>query len=616
MRGRELLSKYISSGLSNDERFELEKLALDDDFLADAWEGLSSKESKNAQQILAILDERLSSLHPVAKVVPIYKKLWPYAVAASLALVLSVGILLKSEQGHDTGIMASVVAEQEVTEKMADASIQDESTEEEDVAETDDPISPKVEEKVTVSKKTMVELPAPDVVTEERSDVSSSFASAGYEVQQKNTAGHKIIANAQINSDGANSPNRSIRTSKESLLEKSSDANTINLKRRASQTSNSDVLVGRLIESENSQQGNVAILKGEARSNDPILNGLSKEKLQSIPPKERSVPIPNTEEVVTNTSADGRILKPLELKREMATLDTEVGDMTLIETDQSIDIRDFIALQDSVTIITSTEDDSFVAVLDNADSGLSASAISHSALTLAPEFADACAAAKAIYKTDYTLSPSPERAREIYNLLKENGCPTDGTDSFMTELRLEYENWAAQQNTKKAVAFDSIEPTQNYKSISEFEDRITINWDNASNEKDPRKKAELYLENASLFFRGLKNHERGKEQALKALEIDSKLGKALMILGDMYASTARSCGDDWNQRLAILAAYDKYEEAKTIDPSSESEASSKMNKYRSSFPLKDTGFMRGVKAGDEQRVGCWIDEVVKVRYRN
>ena len=84
----------------------------------------------------------------------------------------------------------------------------------------------------------------------------------------------------------------------------------------------------------------------------------------------------------------------------------------------------------------------------------------------------------------------------------------------------------------------------------------------------------------------------------------------------MYATTARSCGDSWNQSLAILAAYDKYAKARSIDLKSADEASGKMKRYRSSFPLKDEGFMRGVKAGDEQRVGCWINEVVKVRYRD
>ena len=83
----------------------------------------------------------------------------------------------------------------------------------------------------------------------------------------------------------------------------------------------------------------------------------------------------------------------------------------------------------------------------------------------------------------------------------------------------------------------------------------------------------------------------------------------------MYATTARSCGDSWNQRLAILAAYDKYAKAKSIDPDAGEEASSKMGKYRSSFPMKDDGFMRGVKAGDAQKVGCWIGETVKVRYQ-
>ena len=40
-RGALLIDKYIREGLTPEERYELEKLALDDPLLAEAWEGLS-----------------------------------------------------------------------------------------------------------------------------------------------------------------------------------------------------------------------------------------------------------------------------------------------------------------------------------------------------------------------------------------------------------------------------------------------------------------------------------------------------------------------------------------------------------------------------------------------
>ena len=616
MRGRDLLSKYIQSGLSNDERFELEKSALDDDFLADAWEGLSSKESKNAQQILSRLDKQLSTRSPEVKIVPIYKKLWPYAVAASLALVLSVGVLLRSDQGLDAGSMASVATEQKTTETMADVSTQEESSDDEDIAQAAETIPTKEDETLNTSKGTKAESPAPAIVRSEKVEASGSFASVDLNVEEDNTAGHKILANARGESIDENSLTRSTSNYKAKLGDQSTTTDDIKLKRRT-------IPEGQLeqkVSISNSAQNNGSILRDDAKSNDPILIGLSKDKLRSIPQEERPVPIPNSEEVKEpSTPADWLILKKLELNRETASADEEV--VSVIELDQSFDLGAHIPLQDSGDLIVLAEDDGFVAIQDNLDSGLSTQLVTkdlHGAnlSSFAPTINDECAKAKEDHKAEYYMDPSPVRSKDLYNLLKTKGCPTDGSDAFMADLKLEYETWAAEENAKKTTVFDTIEPTQSYESISEFEDKITINWDKAAGEKHPAKKAELYLENASLFFIGLKNHERGKEQALKALDLNPKLGKALMLIGDMYATTARSCGDNWNQSLAILAAIDKYQKAKKIDPSVINEASRKIKTYSPYGPKKDAGFMRGVKTGDEQRVNCWIDEVVKVRYRN
>jgi|GEM_PF-3459276 len=87
MRSIELLRKYLASDLTNEERFELEKLALDDDFLASAWEGLSGGDIEASRNAMARLEKRLSSKKKGGtKIIPLYRKLWPYAAAASVAL--------------------------------------------------------------------------------------------------------------------------------------------------------------------------------------------------------------------------------------------------------------------------------------------------------------------------------------------------------------------------------------------------------------------------------------------------------------------------------------------------------------------------------------------------
>ena len=68
----------------------------------------------------------------------------------------------------------------------------------------------------------------------------------------------------------------------------------------------------------------------------------------------------------------------------------------------------------------------------------------------------------------------------------------------------------------------------------------------------------------------------------------------------MYGASARNCGDDWNQRLAIIAAIDKYNYAKSIDPEVASEASERVRKYNASLPDKSEGHMRSVKKGAKE----------------
>ncbi len=97
MRGEELLLKFIKKGLSSEERFELEKLALEDDFLFEAWKGVLASDKEKVQSSLNQIISRLSG-DQTARVVPLHRRIWPYAVAASLLLVFALSILLRSSQ--------------------------------------------------------------------------------------------------------------------------------------------------------------------------------------------------------------------------------------------------------------------------------------------------------------------------------------------------------------------------------------------------------------------------------------------------------------------------------------------------------------------------------------
>ena len=76
----ELLKKYLNKSISNDERHELEKLALDDPFLFEAMEGYTEV-SLNHEEVLTRIKSRL------AKGKDTEGLRFPYAIAASLLVL-------------------------------------------------------------------------------------------------------------------------------------------------------------------------------------------------------------------------------------------------------------------------------------------------------------------------------------------------------------------------------------------------------------------------------------------------------------------------------------------------------------------------------------------------
>jgi len=131
---------------------------------------------------------------------------------------------------------------------------------------------------------------------------------------------------------------------------------------------------------------------------------------------------------------------------------------------------------------------------------------------------------------------------------------------------------------------------------------------------DNEKKANYTFSVASILFRKQKKYGEARKAALEAASLKPNWGRPYLLIGDMYASSSRSCGDAWNQRLAALAAIDKYSKAKSVDPSVAEDANKKIGIYNKSKPTQDEGFMRGFKEGQSLKVGCWIGETVRLRY--
>ncbi len=220
-------------------------------------------------------------------------------------------------------------------------------------------------------------------------------------------------------------------------------------------------------------------------------------------------------------------------------------------------------------------------------------------------------------KPDYEAGKDdPQVWKIIIAKLKKHGC--DGTNPFLAEVEGRYKKWANETNAAKQAEFEANNPALLAKKAydaGDYQTAIAKYQEAINKETDPEAQAKHYFKIASIQFRKLKKYGEARATARKAAKLKSGWGRPYMLIGDMYGSSARGCGDSWNQRLAILAAVDKYSYAKSIDPSVTEEANKRISKYRKSFPSKEDGFQRGIKAGQSVKVGCWIGETVKVRYK-
>jgi hypothetical protein len=228
-----------------------------------------------------------------------------------------------------------------------------------------------------------------------------------------------------------------------------------------------------------------------------------------------------------------------------------------------------------------------------------------------------CEYFKAIYMTDYEEGKDDVTiVKTVYSRLKKRKCTDE--DPFIMELKEKYKVLAAAANAEAQDSFDLNNPAVVAKKRYDAGDyTIAIEkWEEAiATEADPSKQATYFFRIASTQGRKLKQYAKARTTARKAAKLKPNWGRPFMLIGDLYASSARRCGDDWNQRMAILAAIDKYSYAKSIDPEVSDEASRRIGKYNQSRPEKADGFSRGISAGASASVGCWIGETVKVRFK-
>ncbi len=118
-------------------------------------------------------------------------------------------------------------------------------------------------------------------------------------------------------------------------------------------------------------------------------------------------------------------------------------------------------------------------------------------------------------------------------------------------------------------------------------------------------------------YTSLERFSEARSSALRATDIMPNEGMPYILIGNMYAQSAKNCGDnaEVGQKAAFWAAVDKYQKAKTVDPSIAEMANKLIATYSSHFPSGDDLFFHGIDEGSSYRIGCWINESTVVRAR-
>jgi len=228
-----------------------------------------------------------------------------------------------------------------------------------------------------------------------------------------------------------------------------------------------------------------------------------------------------------------------------------------------------------------------------------------------------CAYFKDLYMTDYEEGKE-DRAiiKTIYSKLKKRGCTDE--DPFVAEMKTLYTELGKKINAERQAEFDKNNPAvlaKKYYDGGEFVKAIE-KWQEAiSSETNSEKQASYYFKIASTQGRKLNQYSKARASARTAAKLKANWGMPYMLIGDLYAKSSARCGDDWNQRLAVLAAIEKWSYAKSIDPNVASTASTRIGKYLSARPAGADGHMMGISEGSKQKVGCWIGETVTVKFK-
>ena len=149
----------------------------------------------------------------------------------------------------------------------------------------------------------------------------------------------------------------------------------------------------------------------------------------------------------------------------------------------------------------------------------------------------------------------------------------------------------------------------------DFDTAIKYFEEAAKMDSDPVSKAEDYYLIAVLLFDQNKLTQ-AKQYCLKSIESNPDYGLPYILIGNMYAKSARSIypNDAVMAKMVYQAAIDKFQKAKSVDSNVADDANKLISSYRAHLPSTEEIFMHPeLEKGKPITIGGWIGERVTVQ---
>lgn len=204
----------------------------------------------------------------------------------------------------------------------------------------------------------------------------------------------------------------------------------------------------------------------------------------------------------------------------------------------------------------------------------------------------------------------------VYQRLIAQGC--DESDPLVVQLKSNYDRIYATVQEEYEAQLRAENPAYDASKCEEEEDwdcALSRYQEAADAEDDVEKKGNYLYRIAALQMRN-GQLASARASANRAAAARPGWGKPYILIGDIYSRMGRNCGDSWSQRLAVLAAREKYRYARSIDSGVSGDANTRIGRLNGSLPTAEEAFSRTLSAGDRVTVGCGINETVTLELGN